>query len=375
MILSNLIQRLDFDAAIVGAGPAGSALAAALASRQLRVLLLERRATPAFRVGETLPPNVGTRLRRLGLWSNFLCLNPRPSYGVLTAWGDADPEAHSYFGHPEGCGWVVDRAAFDQMMRRAAIDAGASFAPPTRLVAIDRGEEEWTLRGASSAGNLLIHARFLVDASGRAAVCAVRLGARICRLDRLVGLVWRLKRDRPAMPTLVEATPTGWWYTAAVPGGAMVAVFLAEADMARRLHRPSSPRWPTPCLSGAPLTAERLRSERPPGAPLVFPAFTQALEPAAGDGWLAVGDAAVGRDPISGSGIDFALATAEIASQVIVCAFGGDRFAHSLYASLIRRDFESYIEERRSVYVLEARWPEAPFWRQRRAATTLAPPN
>src|SRR5690349_11219717 len=134
MILSNLIQRLDFDAAIVGAGPAGSALAVALARRRLRVLLLERRASSAFRVGETLPPNVGTRLRRLGLWPSFLHLNPRPLYGVLTAWGDAHPEAHSYFSHPEGCGWVVDRAAFDQMMLRAAIDAGASFAPSTRLV-------------------------------------------------------------------------------------------------------------------------------------------------------------------------------------------------------------------------------------------------
>ncbi|MFM7346999.1 MAG: NAD(P)-binding protein [Tagaea sp.] len=63
----------DADAIVVGAGPAGAALARRLAGRA-RVLLLERpargedRPAAAWRIGESLPGAAATLLRRSGLY-------------------------------------------------------------------------------------------------------------------------------------------------------------------------------------------------------------------------------------------------------------------------------------------------------------------
>jgi 2-polyprenyl-6-methoxyphenol hydroxylase-like FAD-dependent oxidoreductase len=211
-----------------------------------------------------------------------------------------------------------------------------------------------------------------VDGSGRGAACAVKIGARSRRLDELVGLVWRLEREGAGEPTLVEATPSGWWYSAAAPSGKTVVVFLTDAKEARGL-RVASGGWPRQLLSDAPLMAQRVRGSSPEELPRVVAAFTQTLEPAAGDGWLAVGDAAISRDPISGSGVDFALASAELAAEAIVCAQGGDGSATRVYAALIRRDATAYLNERRSVYLAEDRWSDAPFWQRRREPLFVRP--
>lgn len=68
-----------FDAAVVGAGPAGSATARWLALQGWRVALLERTRFEAPRIGESLAPNVREPLCELGLWSEFLALVPLPS--------------------------------------------------------------------------------------------------------------------------------------------------------------------------------------------------------------------------------------------------------------------------------------------------------
>jgi 2-polyprenyl-6-methoxyphenol hydroxylase-like FAD-dependent oxidoreductase len=141
-------------------------------------------------------------------------------------------------------------------------------------------------------------------------------------------------------------------------------VFLTDAHQAGVQRRASRCGWP-PFLVEAPLTSDRLRENRPLGRPFVYLASTQTLEPPSGDAWLAIGDAAIGRDPISGSGVDFAFASAEIAAEAIVSVLDGNQSATAVYAELIRRDFAAYLEERRTVYALETRWPRAPFWQAR----------
>ncbi|HWO85501.1 MAG TPA: tryptophan 7-halogenase, partial [Stellaceae bacterium] len=64
------------DVAIVGAGPAGAALAVSLAvAHRLDVLVLEREAVPQFRIGETLPGAAAPLLRDLGLLAGFRARN------------------------------------------------------------------------------------------------------------------------------------------------------------------------------------------------------------------------------------------------------------------------------------------------------------
>ncbi|HUJ51600.1 MAG TPA: NAD(P)/FAD-dependent oxidoreductase [Bryobacteraceae bacterium] len=64
----------------------------------------------------------------------------------------------------------------------------------------------------------------------------------------------------------------------------------------------------------------------------------------AGDGWLAVGDAAGLVDPITGEGLYYALRSADLASQVVVDQAHAIPDKAEAYRSLLRRDFAADLE-------------------------------
>src|SRR3954452_12046394 len=99
----------EFDVAVVGGGPAGSAAAGRLARSGCRVVLLERSRFDAPRVGESLAPSTNPLLTELGVWSRFAGLRPLPSFGTRSVWGGAEPQSHSHLVSRHGCGWHVDR--------------------------------------------------------------------------------------------------------------------------------------------------------------------------------------------------------------------------------------------------------------------------
>lgn len=118
-------------------------------------------------------------------------------------------------------------------------------------------------------------------------------------------------------------------------------------------------------LAAAPHTKRRVQGLPLQSRATVWPAASQRLVRAAGAGWLAVGDAALARDPLSSSGIDFALASAELARATLVAAQSGDEDAIARYAAAIARDFDAYRALRAQFYGLERRWRAAPFWARR----------
>ena len=97
------------------------------------------------------------------------------------------------------------------------------------------------------------------------------------------------------------------------------------------------------------------------------------LEPAAGDGWLAVGDAASTFDPLSGQGILKGLRGGTCAAYAISDHLRGDAQALAKYRAYVEREFESYLDTRADFYALERRWPESPFWRRPQPPIELAP--
>jgi flavin-dependent dehydrogenase len=190
----------------------------------------------------------------------------------------------------------------------------------------------------------------------------------------MVGITLVFSRSGGPAPTLVEATPLGWWYTTTVPGDRMVAVLMTDGDLCAQ-HRLGQPRTWQSALAAAPLTRERLGAEHLLSGPRVHAAATHTLGPPSGEGWLAVGDAAAGRDPISGSGVDFALASAELAAVAIESRRQGDHRALGTYGELVRRDFASYRAERLGYYAAEQRWPDSVFWLRRREKITASEPG
>jgi 2-polyprenyl-6-methoxyphenol hydroxylase-like FAD-dependent oxidoreductase len=103
----------------------------------------------------------------------------------------------------------------------------------------------------------------------------------------------------------------------------------------------------------------------------VLAVYSSALDRRAGDGWVAVGDAAASYDPIAGQGISKALADGIVAAGHAQSLLeGGPPPAPSSHSP--GEALAAYRRNRAHVYGLERRFPCAPFWEARRARAAHA---
>jgi flavin-dependent dehydrogenase len=97
----------------------------------------------------------------------------------------------------------------------------------------------------------------------------------------------------------------------------------------------------------------------------VQPAETSRLDRIEGDGWLAVGDAAVAYDPLSSYGVASAMGSGFYAGNAIADLLAGREEARLAYLDVMQRACGACLDAQREAYSWERRWPEAPFWRRR----------
>ena len=367
----------DYAVAVVGAGPAGSVAAAALARAGLRVALIDRGPRPSTDLGECLPGSVRPLLERAGLWPEFRQSGHLPSFGTRSAWGSPALTVRDFLFSPFGCEWHIDRVRFDRMLVGAAVASGARHLAPRALRAVERDlGRDWRLTLSEGGGATRIRASFVIDATGRSSAFARRVGVRRLCADRLVAVAGQpvVTAESPALESvlLVEAVPDGWWYSAPLPGGTLVAVYVTDAGAIARRQLNSPDGWWTK-LGASVHTRRRVErhGRRSSGSPTTVPADTSRLERVAGPGWLAAGDAAFACDPLCSRGLMAAVAGGFEAARTASAWLAGDEDAVDVYAQGIARHYAAYLLNRKSYYALERRWPDAPFWRRRRSNVSL----
>jgi len=318
---------MKVDVAIAGGGPAASAAAIALRRHGLTCAIVERGDGSGARVGESLAPAAKPLLDALGI--DLARDGHLPCHGYRSVWGSDTPAERSFDTDPYGHGWHLDRQRFEE---RLAELADCPRLLNTRVLDVECGWRVITDRET-------IEAHVLIDATGRRAAVARRLGARIIRDDALLAHVFFIDADIDDTYTYIEAAEDGWWYRAPVPGGKTVAMFVSSVE-----DRHS-------CLSCAGGQAR---------VPVLHQDASSArLDRFGGPGWLAVGDAACALDPLSSHGLGNALFTGIRAVEAIV---SGDFDA---YERQVDAMWSAYVSRRRELYAAERRWPSSPFWSRR----------
>lgn len=369
----------EIDVLIVGGGMAGSALAFSLA-KEHRVVVLEKQAQGASqdRVGESLPAAALRSLRALGLERVIDTKSHIGYHGVISIWGQGTPIRKDFLSTLEGSGLHVDRGLLNNSIRQAAIEAGVNFVFDTKLASLTRAGESWCASVAVADVPQAFSARFIVDASGRANVVGRKLGVKRTNLDRALAIHTRVPAfiSRPESPraknydhyqgsTLIEAVEDGWWYRAPLPNGGSVISFHTDSDLACARRMQSQDEWLN-SLGATKLISNGLAMDEIDNINLTTCAANTSM-PAqcAGDGWLAIGDAAVGFDPISSQGMFNALTTAVLAKRSIDQALYGDMNAMIEYAERIQGVLNAYLVNLTKFYRSEARWPQNEFWQRR----------
>jgi flavin-dependent dehydrogenase len=335
----------EYDVAVVGGGPGGSTAATHLARGGLRVGLFEREAFPRFKVGESLVPATMLLLERLDI------LEPVAEGGFQVKYGATFHDEETGFGHSfyflKGMPWPnwtynVPRAEFDTILLDHARKHGVQVHQPATVAAVAFDRDGVSLEVESGGERVAHRARFLVDASGRDAFIAARLGRRqrIPNLGKVA--LFDHYRGADRFPGIEEGNVRiylfdggwFWWIPMARDLTSIGAVIHARTA---REHAGDAEGLFAEMVRRCRAVHEHLgRAERT--TPLYRAAnFAYTNRPVVGDRFLCVGDAVAFVDPIFSSGVFIAMRTGELAAEAIRAAFADGRFTARRFAGYERR--------------------------------------
>jgi 2-polyprenyl-6-methoxyphenol hydroxylase-like FAD-dependent oxidoreductase len=235
--------------------------------------------------------------------------------GVLSTWESSDPQFYDYGLLACEAAIAIDRSSYDDALVAAAQTAGAAVICGDGAARVVHHRGSWTVEFDRTS----LQARWLIDASGRGGGLAPTHTSRRCFSDRLVACVIQARcvasgpcSDVLCLPPSVAVGGT----CLSRPPAWRPVVYLTDADLlprsalARSIHLARA-------FDEASLLREGIGAAPAFSPHRVVDARTSHRLRVGGDGWMAIGDAALSVDPLSGEGLRLAIASAARACDAI----------------------------------------------------------
>jgi menaquinone-9 beta-reductase len=318
------------DVIVVGAGPAGSAIATLLARRGAQVLLLDRSRFPRRKVcAECLSPEAARPLESLGVLDQV----ENAGAARLRGWTVRAPGGamlRGSFDAPHGWsparpyGLALPRERLDAILLAAARDAGADVREGVRVtdLATERNGRVTGVRVLDGATRVELRARLVIGADGLRSVIARRAGlARTARWPRRIALVAHYSGIEGLNAHGELFADIDGYVGVASVGGTLANVALVVPASRGREIAGDAAMFADSWLESRPYLAGRMRGARRESPTLATGPFASHSRRSWSPGVALVGDAADFFDPFTGEGVYAALRGAEL--------LAGELAAHS----------------------------------------------
>jgi len=308
----------DADAVVIGAGPAGAAAAALLASRGFRTVVLEAKTFPRRKVcGAFLSAQALPVLRRLGAEEDVERVGPERIAGGSVHL----PGGLSAAFELPAPGLGISRFALDQLLADRAARAGADVQFASRVLSVEREHAGFRVR---LSGGESVTARVAVGAWGRWDALDRSLDRPLPgRRSRYLGWSGEYEGDgaRLAGAVRLYVFEGGYCGLSRVEGGRVNLAGVILDGAQRQLGAGWEKVVARACRSNRRL-AEDLDGLSPADFSGTGPVYFAARRPIE-KGILLVGDAAGVLDPFSGQGQAAALTSGALAADCAAEALSG----------------------------------------------------
>ena len=379
------MESTDYDVVIMGGALAGASMGLLLrrALPNARVLIVEKSLKRDFKVGESTSEIAGcflSRILRLGSWLSREQITKNGLRFWFNSPGNHDLSRCAEMGPKLQVrlpAWQLDRSTLDPHVLQLALEAGCELWRPAtvRNFATDESGISSLTVACEDGAAKTVRCRWLIDASGKAAVIARQRGtwhsldahptssmwARFrqvgdldsCELvDRHPVLAQRVWSQRATGTN--HLTGYGWWAWIIPLRGGEVSIGITWD---RRLFQP-------PTEGTIPERLKSVLREHPVGAYLlqdatvveqdarIFNQLAYYSSEVMGPGWAAVGDAAGFMDPLYSHGIDFIGNTVYAVSQIVIDSLKGQEVSQRVtdyaqsYQTSYHRWFESLYQDK-----------------------------